>query len=303
MSAEIRSGGLMLYYVLIMLLTSVGALFCLAGQDVEMPRWWLVVGVALVAAALGLLLYCARRDAWNTTRLVLIFSLLFVGLCGMLAWGVEAPAAFPIGLVGLVVGGLCAAYLAWRAYGAELAPDVLVGEGVMEIDGIAIRLPRRVDVRPGRIAWVQLDLQNAWTVPIEFRLRLRSWGKRALRMPKRVVQQLGPLEAGSIRFPIKTHARAKGRLRVSVAVQGRGRAWLARRGRLRPKPPLPVGPMWLLTVMGAGAGEALLYRSASFEIVFRKDVEATLESDAAAGWTSTWRRPQDRSSPEASGRV
>lgn len=282
----------MLYYVLLMVLTPIGALFCLAGQDIESPRWCVPVGVVLLAAVVGLLLHCFRRDAWNTTRLVLIFSVLFVLLCGSIAWGAEAPTALLLCVAGLVIAGPCAAYLAWRAYGAAQAPDLLVGEDVMEIDGIAIRLPRRVDVCPGHTAWVQLELQNAWTVPIEFRIRLRSWGRRVSQMPNRVVQQLGPLEVGSVRIPIRTRLGAKGRLRVSVSVHGHGRGWLARRGRLRAKPPFPVGPMWLLAIMGAGAGDALLYQSASFEVVFREDAQGASEPDAAVEWTSTWCPPQ-----------
>ena len=172
---------------------------------------------------------------------------------------------------------------------------MLVGDGVMEIDGIAIRIPHKLSGTPGGTAWVCLELQNAWTSPIEFRAWLRPRGAGVSEMPRRITQVLGPLEAGFLRVPMTTRPDAKGRIRIRISVNGQGRAWLARRGRLRPKSPVPVGPIWLLAVMGAAAGEALLYQSASFELVLHGAPEADPESLRAPGastvWQSTWAPP------------
>ena len=290
-----RSGGLMLYYVLVMALSPVGALLCVAGSDEGMPWGFFAMGVVASTTAVALLLYCFRRDAWNTSALVLVFSVLLCTVSGVLAWKAEVVAAIPYCILGLTVAGACSCYLAWRRFGLEEAPDMLVGDGVMEIDGIAIRIPHKLSGTPGGTAWVCLELQNAWTSPIEFRAWLRPRGAGVSEMPRRITQVLGPLEAGFLRVPMTTRPDAKGRIRIRISVNGQGRAWLARRGRLRPKSPVPVGPIWLLAVMGAAAGEALLYQSASFELVLHGAPEADPESLRAPGastvWQSTWAPP------------
>ncbi len=186
------------------------------------------------------------------------------------------------------LAGSCGAYVAWRTLGSERAPDLLVGDEVQEIDGIALRVPRSVSAAPGGTTWVGFEVQNAWTVAIEFNVWLRPRNKGISEMPRHVVQPLGPLEVGTLWIPMTTDAAARGRLRVAYSVAGRGRSWRGRRGRLRPKAPFPVGPLWLLTVMALAADDWLEYRNAGFELALGDSERTDAVRGATTRWESTW---------------
>lgn len=248
-----------------------GEVALLAGSEPHAAWQVFALGVAAVAGALGLLAYCLRRHPWSATIVALVLSLFF-SLCSWLFVAFMPSTRATVSLVvGVTLSVACVSYLIWRKVGPEQAPDFLAGERTRELDGISIRVPHAIIARPGRVAWVRFELQNAWTVPIEFRATLRPRGCGVSREPRRIQQHLAPLESGVLWIPIDIPDRGNGLIRVGFSFGGHGRGLLVRRGRLRPKAPPFVGPSWLLSAMAIPLGLLVLAPSQSFEVIVRAD--------------------------------
>ncbi|MGH1340388.1 MAG: hypothetical protein ACRBN8_02465 [Nannocystales bacterium] len=225
---------------------------------------------ASVAALGATLLTFWRADPMGLATCLALVLILFGGLF----WAVTehfgaVEAAF------FVPAFTAVGYVVWRHVGNATRADRVVGCDVI------------YDVRAVHVGWdatqprecVRFRVQNIRNDFAKIRLRLELPGRRGhrgLRVER--VQRLGPGDAGTIkvRFPALRAASTTCRVRVSV----RHSSTFARRLILYPRRPFPVGPRWVVWMLGVAGGEPGLLFGVPTVQLLSKDApgEATVKT-------------------------
>jgi hypothetical protein len=224
------------------------------GSESTGPTTWIVVGVTLAIAIVGIV-FEARNDLYGTAK-----SMTALG-------GLGAILAFFVGLyanrfadIALVVSGLLAIlfltsflYLLYNQFRDGEVPNVLRERfgrsNVVEVDGVqmSVLTGGTTVVHGGHIESVRVVLQNCWDAPREAVVRLSEdtrifLGKSGdILFPDETEISLGPAEVVAVKIPIAAEPDARGRFSIDLRldVSGRGgervRPWRAG-GLSRPVP-------------------------------------------------------------------
>jgi hypothetical protein len=172
----------------------------------------------------------------------------------------------------------------WRQYGAERAVDYLDYADVLEIDGVAARLGRPSNVAANEIAWLDVELQNAWDCPTEIRMDFSVSGKGRVVLESANRHELQSGAAGMLGIPVAF--RDPGRVIISVVLRARPQDWFPRCLRLRPKPVFPVGPVWIMTILAAVTGYERTYGRAGIEVLVGPASRGSLPPNPGAQWVA-----------------
>lgn len=287
-----RSAGASVYFAAALILGPTTLFLAVASLELQ-ELGFTVAAVVSGAIALWSFQHALRHDPCSGASLCVILGLLgslagWVGISLGSSW-----VSWMLSIGSLVTTTMSVGYLVWRHLGREEAPDLLDGESVYESGGVAVHWRvREHTVQAGRLAWVEVRLQNAWRSRVRTEITLRKLGRRSpLVLPVRVLGTLESGEVGTLEIPVASRSAGSGQAHVAIEVRARPQHRWRGRLRLRPKPPFPVGPVWVLDVMAIVAQELATYGSASLEL----NVEAAPGPDPAEPepvegprWTRQW---------------